>query len=239
MADPAAIILPLEPGLNRVDVPSAALGFGKPPCQVDLRFVHASTGWTMVVSCEDAVLESCTRWLHNLGALDVARVAPRGPTLLRARFHALPETCEAVLDFARTDHVVIASDGLASILVRGPDAEARRVARALEGVALPGIDTPPLTERQDELLRFCVERGYYSIPRRISLQTLTKDLGISTTSLSLALRRAEAKIILAYTSRVPPVRRRDGPPQRAGVAVAPVAAVPRTAPPARRGSGGA
>ena len=193
----------LEPGLSRVDAPCLAFGFTKPPCQVDLRFVHASNGWTIVVSCDAAQLEACSRWLHGLGALDVARTAPRGPTLLRARFNALPPTCAAALDLAHADDIVIASDGLASILVRGPDGEAQRVAHCLNGVAVPGVEGPMLTERQDELLRYCVERGYYSIPRGISLEILTKDLGISTTSLSLALRRAEAKIVLAYVSRVP------------------------------------
>lgn len=203
MAKPMATATILEPGLSRVDAPSIAFGFTKPPCQVDLRFVHASNGWTIVVSCEPAQLDACQRWLHGLGAADVTRTTIRGPVLLRARFNSLPTTCAAVLDLAHTDHVVVASDGIASILVRGPGGEADRVAHCLDGVAVPGIETPLLTERQDELLRYCVERGYYSIPRGISLGTLAQPLGISTTSLSLALRRAEAKIVLSYISRIP------------------------------------
>lgn len=58
-----------------------------------------------------------------------------------------------------------------------------------------------LTARQAELLDHCVRRGYYSIPRGATLRTLAAELGISTTSLSLALRRAEAKIILGHVAR--------------------------------------
>ena len=55
-----------------------------------------------------------------------------------------------------------------------------------------------LTARQAELLRHCIQRGYYSIPRRMTLRELGAEIGISATSLSLALRRAEGKIILAF-----------------------------------------
>lgn len=57
-----------------------------------------------------------------------------------------------------------------------------------------------LTARQAELLVHCVKRGYYDIPRRATLRVLGAELGITATSLSLALRRAEGKIILAYVA---------------------------------------
>jgi predicted DNA binding protein len=58
-----------------------------------------------------------------------------------------------------------------------------------------------LTPRQAELLGHCIKRGYYDIPRKATLRTLGAELGITATSLSLALRRAEAKIILAYVDQ--------------------------------------
>lgn len=67
---------------------------------------------------------------------------------------------------------------------------------APDGTTQP--DSVRLTARQAELLRHCVQRGYYSIPRRTTLRELGAEIGISATSLSLALRRAEAKIILAF-----------------------------------------
>jgi len=56
-------------------------------------------------------------------------------------------------------------------------------------------DPQALTSRQQELILYCVDRGYYLIPRRATLRELGMELGISAASLSLSLRRAEAKII--------------------------------------------
>jgi predicted DNA binding protein len=55
-----------------------------------------------------------------------------------------------------------------------------------------------LTARQEELLLHCLGRGYYEIPRRTTLRALAKELGISSASLSLVLRRAEAKVVAAF-----------------------------------------
>lgn len=55
-----------------------------------------------------------------------------------------------------------------------------------------------LTARQVEILLHCVEQGYYEIPRRVTLRTMAANLGISAPSLSLVLRRAEAKLILDF-----------------------------------------
>lgn len=58
-----------------------------------------------------------------------------------------------------------------------------------------------LTPRQQELLAYCRAHGYYDIPRRTTLRSLAKDLGISSTSLSLVLRRAEARVVAAHLDR--------------------------------------
>lgn len=54
-----------------------------------------------------------------------------------------------------------------------------------------------LTARQEEVLLYCENHGYYEIPRRATLRQLAKGLGISATSLSLILRRGEAKLVRA------------------------------------------
>ncbi|MHB1261418.1 MAG: helix-turn-helix domain-containing protein [Thermoplasmatota archaeon] len=58
--------------------------------------------------------------------------------------------------------------------------------------------TAVLTARQEELLLHCYAEGYYEIPRRSTLRSLAKGLGISSASLSLVLRRAEAKVVEAF-----------------------------------------
>ncbi|HJQ93180.1 MAG TPA: helix-turn-helix domain-containing protein [Candidatus Thermoplasmatota archaeon] len=55
-----------------------------------------------------------------------------------------------------------------------------------------------LTARQEELLLHCYGKGYYEIPRRSTLRALAKGLAISSASLSLVLRRAEAKVVAAH-----------------------------------------
>lgn len=75
--------------------------------------------------------------------------------------------------------------------------------RATSAASPPSLLRPStapalLTPRQAELLSYCVQRGYYAIPRRATLRRLGADLGISPASLSLALRRAEARLIAAH-----------------------------------------
>lgn len=69
---------------------------------------------------------------------------------------------------------------------------------------IPTAAAAVLTARQAELLAHCIKRGYYDIPRRATLRILGAELGITATSLSLALRRAEGKIILAYATDLVP-----------------------------------
>jgi hypothetical protein len=199
--------------LQRLDLPGSLLGLPTPPPgPADVKVLRSGSGWTMAVSCSLRHADAFTAWLHSLGAADVQH-GPGPDPALRARFHQLPPTFHELLDECRLEHVGVSADGTASIVVRGSDDAVARLAQGLGGGR--GRDdeppAPPLTPRQAELLQYCVMRGYYSIPRRASLRRLSGELGISTTSLSIALRRAEGKIILAHAARM----------RRAGVLPAP------------------
>lgn len=89
-------------------------------------------------------------------------------------------------------------DGSATVSLLAPEPAQRAALQLLGGEEAAGSVPAQLTPRQAELLHHCVERGYYDIPRRATLRALGKEIGITATSLSLALRRAEAKIITAY-----------------------------------------
>ena len=52
-----------------------------------------------------------------------------------------------------------------------------------------------LTDRQREALRIAYERGYFDIPRRASLDDVAAELGISASSVSERLRRAQTQLI--------------------------------------------
>jgi hypothetical protein len=52
-----------------------------------------------------------------------------------------------------------------------------------------------LTDRQNEALRTAYEMGYFEIPRRASLDGVATELGISASSASERLRRAQTQLI--------------------------------------------
>jgi predicted DNA binding protein len=50
-------------------------------------------------------------------------------------------------------------------------------------------DEPDLTAEQRELLRAAVRRGYFEVPRRVSLADLAEEQGVSDREASERLRR--------------------------------------------------
>lgn len=52
-----------------------------------------------------------------------------------------------------------------------------------------------LTRRQAEVLSLAIERGYYDVPKRVTLEELARELGIAKSTLSEVLRSAERKMI--------------------------------------------
>lgn len=57
-----------------------------------------------------------------------------------------------------------------------------------------------LTQRQNEILQLANKKGYYDIPRKISLSNLAKELNISPSALSETFRRIHKKISENYLS---------------------------------------
>ena len=51
-----------------------------------------------------------------------------------------------------------------------------------------------LTQRQNEILNFAYQKGYFNIPRDVSLSEFAKDLNISKSALSETLRRIFKKL---------------------------------------------
>lgn len=77
----------------------------------------------------------------------------------------------------------------------------------------PGGTTDPgphLTRRQGDVLLYCHARGYYAIPRPATLQAIAQELGITATSLSLLLRRAEKKIVDSFVESHRPTAPKPG-----------------------------
>ncbi len=60
-------------------------------------------------------------------------------------------------------------------------------------------DVDSLTSRQRSIMETALEEGYFDYPRRITLRQLAKTLGVSASTVSEVLRRAEKKILSTYS----------------------------------------
>lgn len=58
-----------------------------------------------------------------------------------------------------------------------------------------------LTRPQREAIQAAIDRGYYEIPRGVTLDTLSEELGVSHQALSERLRRAQEKLAKKRLSR--------------------------------------
>ena len=60
-------------------------------------------------------------------------------------------------------------------------------------------DVESLTSRQRSIVEVALEEGYFDYPRRITLRNLAKKVGVSASTVSEVLRRAEKKILSTYS----------------------------------------
>ncbi len=201
-------------GQHRLEMPAAALGLQPPPHYTELSLARHRRGWTLRALAGKAQAEEVARWLRSLGAADVQPVAGKEP-VVKATLERLTDPLELAADIVDIERVGLGSDGSAFVLARAPRARFEELIRHFEAVRLPENAVPELTARQAELLQYCKDHGYYAIPRRVTLRGLAKELGISPTALSLALRRAEARILSAYVERLRHNLPRKAPAKRA------------------------
>ncbi len=58
-----------------------------------------------------------------------------------------------------------------------------------------------LTRRQEEIIRFAFEKGYFDMPKRITIDKLAKIFKISPSTLAEILQRGEKKIIMQFFNK--------------------------------------
>lgn len=56
-------------------------------------------------------------------------------------------------------------------------------------------DLPLLSEKQDEAIRLAYRNGYFDVPRKVDINSLADQVGISDTAFSQRLRRGLSKIL--------------------------------------------
>ena len=80
--------------------------------------------------------------------------------------------------------------------------------RELEGVpsATPGgleRSAPTLTRRQRQVFGLTLERGYYEIPREVSMEEIARAVGIDRRTAEEHRRRAERRVLTAFANHYP------------------------------------
>ncbi|ADB61783.1 Bacterio-opsin activator HTH domain protein [Haloterrigena turkmenica DSM 5511] len=138
------------------------------------RMRAASDEWLYEIRFADEVYELGTLPLEEGGTI-LAASADRGVWSLRLRF---PDHESATRTYRR-------------FLERDVDVDVASVRKGPK----TGPERPGLTVVQYETLVAAIERGYYEVPREVSVQELADEFGISDQSVSERLRRASSQIL--------------------------------------------
>ncbi|MHB8372456.1 MAG: helix-turn-helix domain-containing protein [Thermoplasmataceae archaeon] len=125
------------------------------------------------------------------------------------------KSCSACKFMALSDAVVLGTKSIDRNTVRfrlliSSNGNAKKIVHELEESGLEPIiiDGPneiktEITDRENQILRLCLDLGYFDNEREASLKDISKLLGISVSSLSETLRRGLRKITEDYVNRNP------------------------------------
>ena len=96
--------------------------------------------------------------------------------------------------------------GVATWVVIGPTGKVRRLLAMLRRrspgltvVSVTHVEAPgpgPLTPRQTAVFQRAMNRGYFEVPRRVSLTDLAREMGLAKSSLSETLAVIERKLLV-------------------------------------------
>lgn len=196
-----------------IQAPVSALDLPQPPDEV---WLHASAGdgTSTVFARTSRSDDSCVAWLSRLGMGQPLEVSTLGRSC-RASFETLDPLWATLVEDLGLKKARIGDDGWATLIFEGKrdllgelvdgnmlpvedlEIESVRPADELTGSGDNGILTPTQLEALDAAL----EAGYYDIPRDITLRDLAESLGVSASSLSERIRRAEARLVRTHLGR--------------------------------------
>lgn len=198
-----------------LQVPVPALDLPEPPDEVWLHAAGRGGTWTVFARTSRAE-DSCVAWLSRLGMGQPLEVSTLGRSC-RATFETLDPLWATLIEDLGLKKARIGDDGWATLIFEGDRAllgdlvdgsmlpaedleiESVRPADELSGAGDNGI----LTSTQLEALGAALEAGYYDIPRDVTLRDLAESLGVSASSLSERIRRAEARLVRTHLGREP------------------------------------
>lgn len=230
--------------LARCRVRSIDLGLPAPPVPVRLAFQVRDNTLVVVVQARVDAEGSAREWVD---ALEPRQVIERGGddlVHLWAIFEPVPDRWADIVNLFELRAVRVDPDGRAEIALIG---SRRDIHRTIEGARFSGVEVlgvealgPAghhlLTERQEEAARAAVQAGYYEVPRGVTLTDLAHREGVSPSSLSELLRRAEGRVMAKHLGEsikeageerlepLPPSERGRHPPRTTGPVQAPLEA---------------
>ncbi|MBD3188725.1 hypothetical protein GF325_17995 [Candidatus Bathyarchaeota archaeon] len=126
----------------------------------------------------------------------LVNIKVREPTLL-----TLMTTREVMIDYP-----VVFKDGIATITLIGPrenidtlleDLEHRRMRFSIKNIGSPN-PREVLSGKQKAVLVKALEKGFFEVPRHISLTDLAKEFGVSPNALSEMIRRLSKRLAMHY-----------------------------------------
>ncbi len=196
-----------------IRLPVSALDLPCPPDQVRLLAMDSGGVWTVFARTAGRQ-DSCVTWLTRLGQGQPEDVSTLGRSC-RARFQALDPLWATLVEDLGLRKATVDPGGWATLIFAGDrdvlgdlvegglfpvedlEIESVRPAGELDGDAQDHVLTPT----QLEALHAALDAGYYDVPRGITLRELADRLGVSASSLSERIRRAEARLVRTHLGR--------------------------------------
>lgn len=190
--------------LARLRMRADDLGLPVPPDPVRLAFQVRDNHVVLIVQARrDADPGAVRTWVEGLGPSSIMERTGSSLVHLWATFEPVPKRWADVVNLFELRSVRLGPEGEAEVALVGPRGE---VLRTIEGARFGGVEVlgveaagpaghRVLTDRQEDVARAAVRSGYYEVPRGISLTDLARRLGVSPSSLSELLRRAEGRAL--------------------------------------------
>lgn len=210
---PSAGASPGEAVRARVELPCRLLELRPPPSVVALRLLQRPEGWSLILLSDEGSPGALQRWLDRHPGLPGAGETTVHGAALAVEMDRLPPGLTQLAEDLHLEQLLLEPDGTARMALRGarsrlqalveglssPEAEAR--VRAIAPVERgPAAET--LTGRQLEVLMQASARGYYDVPRQISLRDLADELEASPAALSELLRRTEGRLVEGFLDAI-------------------------------------
>lgn len=200
-----------HPIAHRVDLSCSMAGLEPPPAPVHMKFYTSRDRWTLFAFTTAGKPAAVGEWLRQYRP-DTMNIAPGlAPKYLRADFGDLPDPWDRLVCGANVPYLELTPMDTLSIFIEDMQENVQRFVGSLrnrfpddgelnvrERWRDDGWKGVGLTSRQHEVLSTAVAWGYYEVPHKLNLRTLSEKLGISVGAISELLRRAEARVIKAY-----------------------------------------